>query len=214
MENKEIVKKNNTPVMVIAFALVLILAGIGLIVTGNNKSLLGDKKKETDKPSSESESKSNTPVELNDDKAYDLLEQERKDKYAEEAWKLGRVILLARGDNNTFLILFDKEYDTNTETLQTIIKYENGAWVIDLNGWPEGSRPLDDYNFKYYNETPVEEPTEEPPVEEPKDEPIEEPTVEEPKEPTEEPKADEPITPDEQPVGSSDGGEQTENPTE
>ena len=180
-----------------AVAVLLILVGIGLIVTGNNNSLLGKKDKKENNEEQEQQKRSVVPVDLTTEEAVQLLVDEKANKYAEEAWTLGEVRVLARGENGTFLVLFDKVYETNTETLQTVIAYGENGWVVDLTGWPEGSKYLSEYNFKYFDvepaEEPVEEPAEEPVVdsiEEPVIVPSVEPPVSEPEAPAETPAAD------------------------
>ena len=186
VEQKAVSKKNNTPLMIIAIAVLLILAGVGLIVTGNNNSLIGKKEKDNNQEEEQGK-RSVVPVDLTEEEAVELVLKEKAEKYAEEAWSLGEVHVVARGDNGTFLILFDKVYETNTETLQTIITYENNGWVVSLEGWPEGSKDLTEYNFKFYADEPIEEPEPEPvpePVPEPTEEPVEEPVETPPEEPT------------------------------
>ena len=58
MEEGKEVKKNNTPMLVIAFAVVLILAGVVLIATGNNKSFIAKEKN----PVPQDEPKDNTEI--------------------------------------------------------------------------------------------------------------------------------------------------------
>ena len=193
VEQKAVAKKNNTPLIIMAIAVLLILAGVVLIVTGNNNSLIG--KKEKAEKQEEPAKRNVVPVDLTDEEAIEVVIKAKAEKYAEEAWTLGEVHVIARGENGTFLILFDKVYETNTETLQTVITYGTEKWDVDLTGWPEGSKDLSEYNFKYYTDEPVEEPVQEPtenPVEEPAEQPAE-PPVEEPTvviEPTEQPQAE------------------------
>lgn len=196
VEQKTVAKKNNTPLIIMAIAVLLILAGVVLIVTGNNNSLIG-KKEKAEKQEEEPAKRNVVPVDLTDEEAIEVVIKAKAEKYAEEAWTLGEVHVIARGENGTFLILFDKVYETNTETLQTVITYGTEKWDVDLAGWPEGSKDLSEYNFKYYTDEPVEEPpVEEPaeqPAEQPAEPPVEEPPVEEPTiviEPTEQPQAE------------------------
>ncbi|MBR3490421.1 MAG: hypothetical protein IKH36_02905 [Bacilli bacterium] len=191
VEQKTVAKKNNTPLIIMAIAVLLILAGVVLIVTGNNNSLIG--KKEKAEKQEEPAKRNVVPVDLTDEEAIEVVIKAKAEKYAEEAWTLGEVHVIARGENGTFLILFDKVYETNTETLQTVITYGTEKWDVDLTGWPEGSKDLSEYNFKYYTDEPVEEPPVEEPAEQPAEPPVEEPPVEEPTiviEPTEQPQAE------------------------
>ena len=192
VEQKTVAKKNNTPLIIMAIAVLLILAGVVLIVTGNNNSLIG-KKEKAEKQEEEPAKRNVVPVDLTDEEAIEVVIKAKAEKYAEEAWTLGEVHVIARGENGTFLILFDKVYETNTETLQTVITYGTEKWDVDLAGWPEGSKDLSEYNFKYYTDEPVEEPPVEEPAEQPAEPPVEEPPVEEPTiviEPTEQPQAE------------------------
>ena len=197
VEEKKVTKKSNTPMIVIGLAILLIAVGVVLILTGNNKSFLA-KDKEENIPQDE-EKKNITPVELRLDTAIELIENEKTN--AGEEWVLGNVEIVARGDDNNFLVKYDKEYDTNTETVQTIIRYDGENWVARYPGWPEGSEDLTSFNFVYNNEEPVEEPT---PTEEPV--PTEEPT------PTEEPAPTEEPTPVEEPTLVEDNSSVEEQP--
>ena len=182
VEQKTVAKKNNTPLIIMAIAVLLILAGVVLIVTGNNNSLIG-KKEKAEKQEEEPAKRNVVPVDLTDEEAIEVVIKAKAEKYAEEAWTLGEVHVIARGENGTFLILFDKVYETNTETLQTVITYGTEKWDVDLAGWPEGSKDLSEYNFKYYTDEPAEQP-----AEQPAEPPVEEPTVV--IEPTEQPQAE------------------------
>lgn len=198
VEEKKAPKKNNTPMLVIGLAVLLIVAGIVLIVTGNNKSFLA-KDKDENVPQ-EDGNREVTPVELKVDNAIELIEKEKIK--ANEDWTLGNLEIIARGNNNTFLVKYDKEYDTNLETVQTIITYDGENWTVEFPGWPEGSVDLTSYNFVYNNEEPIEDPTEQP-----VEEPTEQPTVEEP---TEQPAVEEPaVQPavEEQPVENNEATE-------
>lgn len=202
-------KKNNTPMLIMLVAVLLIGAGIALVMTGNNNALFG-KGKDSGEGTENDPTRTNIPTELTVEKATQLIKAEQE-KDPSDIWTLGEVKIVAKGDNQTYLITYEKTIEEGTDVLQTIVTNSAGEWVIEMPGWFEGEKDLESYNFVYENET-VEPPVEEP-VETPTDEPVETP-VEEPVEtPVEEP-AEEPVeTPAEEPV-ETPAEEPVETPTE
>ncbi len=180
MENVTKEKKKLTPLILIVIAVVLIGTGIVLIATGNNKSFVVRKNNNTNNEEEQSPKRNNDAT-LTDEKIFDLLETEINKEYENENWTLGEATILAYSNQGVYLIKFDKIYETNTETIETIIARGEDGWYVELPGWPEGSTDLSQYNFVYYVDKTEEPANDETPVGQPDDdldeEPIEDITI-------------------------------------
>ena len=176
MENVTKEKKKLTPLILIVIAVVLIATGIVLIATGNNKSFVV--RKNNDNKEEEKTPNRNNGATLTEEKIFDLLETEINKEYENENWTLGEATILAYSNQGVYLIKFDKIYETNTETIETVIAQGEEGWYVQLPGWPEGSTDLSQYNFVYYVENTEEPEIDETPIEEPTEEPSEEPSGE------------------------------------
>ncbi len=193
-------KKNNKATLIIFAAIVFIVAGAVLILTGNNIKLLNgndkDGTEEKDKPTDDP--KRGTNQELTVEEAKKILDDKKASDFPDSEWTIDEVVSVLRGDNNTYLVTYKTTTDGNTDELQTIIFIENGVSNVELPGWHEGERDLTSYNFGNAatpdepGEPPVEEPTE-PPVEEPAEPPVEGPT--EPAEPSVNEPVESPVEP-------------------
>ena len=148
-------KKNIVPLFIIVIAIALISIGVGLIVTGNNKSFVIRKNKNNDIPVEDPKRSKTSRKELTEEIMYDLLETEKYTNRENENWALGNATILAYNEEGIYLIEFEKIYETNNELVETTIYYEGNKWVIESKEWLKNSRDLSEYNFIYLveNET-------------------------------------------------------------
>ena len=159
-------------------AVVLIAAGAILIVTGNNKNLLGNDTKEAPKEEEKKEEpkedepkedpKRSTPRELTIDEAYQILqEQYALGNHAEEGWSIQAVLSIEAGLNNSFFVAYEEiGSDGLPYEKVTIIFLYDGSSSAELPGWFEGERDVSEYHFGEKLNQQQEQPQEEPPVEE------------------------------------------------
>ena len=149
MEQNKTENKNLFPLILIVFSIILIAIGVVLIATGNNKSFAV---KKTNEVSNNIPSRLKKPINLSLEKVVDILENEISTKHSMENWTLGDVQIVAYNETGSYLIKFDKIYETNTETVESIIQYNNDSWAVEFPGWPAESRDLSQYNFIYQEE--------------------------------------------------------------
>lgn len=159
-ELKETPKKKNNSMYLFVAALLFILVGVGLIATGNNKSFLSDEKKESEKDEDDV-NKGNKPVELTEEDIEKILKDQKEKDFSTETWSVGVTNIVAKGDNNSYLVLFEEISDDGIVTVkQTVITMENGEAKAELPGWLEGEKDLTSYNFVNLDEpTDTPEPT-------------------------------------------------------
>lgn len=157
-------KKNNNAMYLLVAAVLFILVGVGLIATGNNKSFLSDDKEEKEN-NEDDVNKVNKPVELTEEDVEKILKDQKENEFSTETWSIGVTNIVAKGDNNSYLVLYEEVSEDGTVTVkQTVIAVENGEGKAELPGWLEGEKDLSSYNFVNVN-SPVEpenptEPTE------------------------------------------------------
>lgn len=163
-EVKEAPKKKNNAMYLVAAAVLFILVGVGLIATGNNKSFLNNDEKEKEKQDVVDEpNKGNKPAELTDEDVEKILKDQKEKELSTETWNIGMANIVAKGDNNSYLVLYEEMLEDGTVTVkQTVVVMENGEGKAELPGWVEGEKDLSAYNFVNVDEptTPVEQPTE------------------------------------------------------
>ena len=157
MEEKNNVKKNNTPIFIMIFAALLIIAGVALILTGNNKSFWKNKK--TDNANKEQqESKGNeedipdrglTPTVITEKEILQLLIDKKQSEFPEENWGVDYVNIIAHDEEYEKILVSYGEFqeDSSVVVKQTIVSILNGEKDVELPGWIEGERDLTVYNF-------------------------------------------------------------------
>ena len=96
--------------------------------------------------------------EMSKDLAYSILKKYKDEKLKDANWSLGKVELVAYGDNNTYLVSYEEiNNDDYTEELTTVIQLKDGEWTTEL---PGSSGYSDDsfakYNFVYYGQKLVQ----------------------------------------------------------
>ena len=180
MEEEKVVKKNNKPLLVIALAFILIIAGIALEVSGNN-ILFGSKKgnnannanneENTEIPDpnggngGEEDPKRGTIVTtITEEEVRQLIDAKKASEFGEETWSVGVVTILAHDEKyEKYLVSYEEiQEDATIVIKQTIVNVINDDMTIELPGWEDGSRDLTVYGFIYGEDEPVEidEPTE------------------------------------------------------
>ena len=179
----EALKNMSKSKLFMLLAVLLIAAGGILIATGNNKSFVSkdepkeeNKNQEVEQGNQEQEdTKRGNKDELDAETAKDIIAKKKASDLSDEAWDLGDVSVIAKGNNNSYLVTYEKiNEDGTTELLQTVISIENGNGVVELPGWFEGERDLNDYEFVYdTEELEDEEESADLPSEEPMDDPTE-----------------------------------------
>ena len=169
MEEKQ--KKGKTSLYVIILAILLIGVGAGLIVTGNNKSFLKEKKTENNE-SNENKDKENdkeqptedpqrgvVPAILTEEQVINLIVQNKNKDMPNETWSVGRVEIIAHDENNEkFLVIYEElNEDGTVRNLFTIVTVLGEDYFVELPGWEENERDLTIYNFIYYETESDEE---------------------------------------------------------
>ena len=154
-------KKNKTPMIVMAIAVVLILAGVVLLVTGNNKSFLGSDDKKENKNTEEQEkpveptepeddpNRGLVPVVLSEEEVIQLILNKKQSEFSDETWSLGAVTIIGHDEKNEkFLVSYEEIGEDGTVVVkQTIVSVLNEEKNVELPGWIEGERDLTVYNF-------------------------------------------------------------------
>lgn len=173
-EENKVVKKNNNPILIIGLALVLIICGVALIVTGNNKSFLAKDKEEpapvepepTPEPQPEpidDGQRGMVPHALSDEAALQLMVEKKEADFSDATWSIGVVKVIGHDETDEKFLVEYEEYaeDSTISTKQTIISVVNGEQTVELPGWVEGERDLTVYNFSMYEdeENAVVDPT-------------------------------------------------------
>lgn len=162
---ENVTKSSKKPLVVIVLAVFMIGAGVGLILTGNNKSFLGGKEKEDKKDEEvvDEPNKGNVGLGLSNEEAKAILENIKNSTLPEETWTLGEVSVEAKGKDEAYLILYEQISEDGTSTfLETVIIMQDGVGTAELPGWPEGERDLLEYEFVMDDvQDPTEEPTDE-----------------------------------------------------
>ena len=172
-EETKVTKKNNNPLLIIGLAAVLIICGIALIVTGNNKSFLSkDKENDTPAPVDPEPTPEPDPIDdgqrgivphaLSDETALQLLVEKKESDFADATWSLGVVKVIGHDEKDEKFLVEYEEYaeDSTISTKQTIISVVNGEQSVELPGWVEGERDITVYNFIMYDEESTDpEPT-------------------------------------------------------
>ena len=84
--------------------------------------------------------------------AYGILNKYKNENLPDVNWYIGKVELIAHGDNNTYWVSYEeKNLDGYTETVGAIIEYKNGKWTTNLPGFSGISdEETSKYNFVNY----------------------------------------------------------------
>lgn len=84
--------------------------------------------------------------------AYGILNKYKNENLSDANWYIGKVKLIAYGDDNTYWVSYDEEnLDGYIATVEAIIKYKNGKWITDLPGFTDTSdEEIGKYNFVNY----------------------------------------------------------------
>ncbi len=91
--------------------------------------------------------------------AYGILNKYKNENLSNANWYIGKVKLIAHGDNNTYRVSYEeKNLDGYTTLLGAIIEYKNGKWTTNLPGFSGTSEEeMNKYNFVNYNNEDTEE---------------------------------------------------------
>ncbi|MBQ9658209.1 MAG: hypothetical protein IJV31_05525 [Clostridia bacterium] len=111
---------------------------------------------------SEKKSSNNTTTSTNKmsiELAYGILNKYKNEKLSDANWYIGKVKLIAHGDNNTYWVSYEeKNLDGYTTSVGAIIEYKDGKWTTDLPGLSGTSdEEMSKYNFVNYNNENLEE---------------------------------------------------------
>ena len=111
---------------------------------------------------SEKKSSNNTTTSTNKmsiELAYGILNKYKNEKLSDANWYIGKVKLIAHGDNNTYWVSYEeKNLDGYTTSVGAIIEYKDGKWTTDLPGFSGTSdEEMSKYNFVNYNNENLEE---------------------------------------------------------
>lgn len=160
MEEQKVVKKNNTPIILIGLAVLLILTGIGLIVTGNNKSFFDNDKGKEKEQNTEVEPDQPTEVDddsqrgiipnvITEDEVLQLITITKEMQFPNETWHVQYVNIIGHDEKNEkFLVSYGEvNEEASVVEKQTIVSVLNGSKNVELPGWIEGQRDLTVYNF-------------------------------------------------------------------
>lgn len=144
-------KLSKKTIIIIGVALLLIITGLVLILTGNNKSIGGKGKKTPDNVDDPTK-----PVIKVFTKAdvMSLIYQFKAMDTSDGDWYVGDTALLAHNSDNTkYLARYKKVLsDGTTKEYETIVSYGDDGYTIDLPGWDIDSKPLEEFAFIYYKE--------------------------------------------------------------
>ena len=109
------------------------------------------KKEAENKDIVQNDTKVEKTEEMNIELAYGILNKYKTEKLPNADWYIGKVQLIAHGDNDTYWVTYEEINGDTTTSLATIIKKENGKWTSDLPG-SSGFTEEDivNYNFVKY----------------------------------------------------------------
>ena len=84
--------------------------------------------------------------------AYGILNKYKNENLPDANWYIGRVKLIAYGDNNAYWVTYEeKKLEGYTTTVGAIIQYKDGKWTTDLPGFSGTSEEeMSKYNFVDY----------------------------------------------------------------
>lgn len=161
MEEEKVAKKSKIPMILMVAAVVLILAGVGLIMTGNNKSFIGkdepNEPKESDEQITE-QLPDNTenepprvvvPITITNEEVLQLINERKQLDFPEETWQAQSVVIVGHdSENEKYLVSYDEIDELgNITKKQTIVTVFTDSKYVELPGWNEGERDLTVYNF-------------------------------------------------------------------
>ena len=100
----------------------------------------------------EVESKNDEMPEMTLELAYGILNKYKVEHLPDAKWYIGKVTLVAHGDNNTYLVAYEEHnLDGYESKVGAIIEYKNGKWVTDLPGFSgTDEEMMRQYNFVNY----------------------------------------------------------------
>jgi len=157
-------------IVIIVFLVLLVGILAGMLIQKNqdekvintNKNVLAENKtdkesaveSDKDKTNNEEKKENNSKEEMTTDLAYNILKKYKEEKLKDAGWKLGKVELVAHGDNDTYLVGYEEINDDGyTDYVSTIIEYKNGKWTTDLPGSSGYSDDFfEEYGFVKYGE--------------------------------------------------------------
>ena len=153
MEEEKVTKKNNMSLLLMAAAAIFILVGVGLILTGNNKSFMG--KDEPQAPKEETPDNTETeppravvPTVITVEEISQLIDEKRQLEFADENWVAQSIKIVGHDpESEKFLVSYDEVDELgNLTKKQTIVTVLADSKYVELPGWNEGERDLTVYN--------------------------------------------------------------------
>ena len=154
MSDKEKIK---TLHWLVAFLLItLIAAGVYIVnneLNEESKIVTECNCNETnDNINQEQEKDNNDAKEMTEELAYGVLNKYKNENLKDANWYIGKVELVAHGDNNIYWVTYESvSLDGYTTEVGAFIEYKNNEWVTELpgfSGYEAGD--FDKYNFINY----------------------------------------------------------------
>lgn len=147
--------KSKKSLIIVGVSLLLIIAGAVLILTGNNKSFIqkpkpGEENPDNNKPD---DTKPIVKVFTKAD-VMSLVYQFKALNNIQENWYVGDSAVLAHNaDNSKYLVRYKAVLeDGSTKEYESIVENVEGELKMDVPGWDVDSKPLDEFQFIYYQE--------------------------------------------------------------
>ena len=159
-------KKYNVVLGLMIFFFVIIVGvclafGLGIITIGKDKNLNSEagstntnvvNQSVTNNTSKKTTDEEKEVDEMTVELAYGILNKYKNEKLPDARWYIGKVKLVAHGDNNSYWVSYEEEnLDGYTTTVGAIIQYKNGEWITELPGFSGISQELiNKHNFVNY----------------------------------------------------------------
>lgn len=141
-------KKKSYSIFILALGLLLLVGGVVFYMVNND-----DKSNDTKKPDSEEKEEKTLrkilPSELNDETSKEIIQFLLEKEEPDETWNVEGATLMATDDSFTeFLVNIElsKKIQEGSWYRQTVIKYENETWTIELPLWSNGAKDVSKYS--------------------------------------------------------------------
>lgn len=141
-------KKKGYSLIVVVVGLLLIVGGVAFFAFNNGGKSDNDQKEEEPPKTL----RKILPEELNDDTAAEIVQFFLETEEPKEKWNVTSATLSATDEEMTgYVIDFEatKEGQEGTWYRQTIIKYENETWSMELPTWANGEKDISMYDSFY-----------------------------------------------------------------
>ena len=150
MKNKKKEKKKNNLLPVMAIGIFILLISFLFMSFGGKKSL--DEENKMPNPDDPNFGSIKLPFNKND--VLKLIYQTKELQNDVENWTVKDTALIAHTENNSMYLVRYKKITSDgvEEELESIVTIKNEEKVMDLPGWPVGTKTIEDYNFLYYTE--------------------------------------------------------------